>query len=86
MLAEIEKTAGVQLFDRLPRGIAPTDYGEILIRRSRSMLADLRHAASELEGRKAGNSGAVSIGFGGRAKRRSVGSSYSGTRRQARHD
>jgi len=63
MLAEIEKTAGVQLFDRLPRGIAPTDYGEILIRRSRSILADLRHAASELEGRKAGNSGAVSIGL-----------------------
>jgi DNA-binding transcriptional LysR family regulator len=62
MLAEIERTAGACLFERLPRGVEPTDYGEILIRRGRSMLADLRHAARELAGRKAGDIGAVSIG------------------------
>jgi DNA-binding transcriptional LysR family regulator len=62
MLAEIERIAGVRLFERLPRGVEPTDYGEILIRRGRSMLADLRHAARELAGRKAGDIGAVAIG------------------------
>jgi DNA-binding transcriptional LysR family regulator len=62
MLAEIERIAGVRLFERLPRGVEPTDYGEILIRRGRNMLADLRHAARELAGRKAGDIGAVAIG------------------------
>jgi DNA-binding transcriptional LysR family regulator len=62
MLADIERIAGVRLLERLPRGVEPTDYGEILIRRSRSVLADLRHAAQEIAGRKAGDIGAVSIG------------------------
>jgi len=62
MLADIERIAGVRLLERLPRGVEPTAYGEILIRRGRSMLADLRHAGRELTGRKAGDIGAVSIG------------------------
>ena len=39
MLAEVEHLLGTPLFDRLPRGVTPTPYGEIMIRRASAALA-----------------------------------------------
>jgi DNA-binding transcriptional LysR family regulator len=62
MLAEIESIARVPLFERTPRGVEPTDYGAILVRGSRSVLANLDQATDELAGYIAGELGAVSVG------------------------
>ncbi|WP_407049649.1 LysR family transcriptional regulator [Methyloraptor flagellatus] len=62
MLGEIEDIVGVPLFERLPRGIEPTWYGEALIRRTRTMLSELGQAGEEIAALKAGEGGAVAIG------------------------
>lgn len=62
MLGEIEKMVGVPIFDRLPRGIEPTRYGEALIRRSRTVLAELGQAGTEIAALRVGEGGAVAIG------------------------
>ena len=62
MLGEIEKIAGVPLFERLARGVEPTWYGEALIRRTRTMLSELGQAGEEIAALKAGEGGTVAIG------------------------
>lgn len=62
MLAEVEKIVGVPLFERLPRGIEPTWYGEALIRRTRVVLAELGQAGAEIAALKVGEGGSVAIG------------------------
>jgi DNA-binding transcriptional LysR family regulator len=62
MLGEVEKIVGVPLFERLPRGIEPTWYGEALIRRTRTVLAELGQAGAEIAALKVGEGGAVAIG------------------------
>lgn len=62
MLSKIEDLVGVTLFDRLPRGIEPTLYGEALIRRSRTVLAELGRAGEEISALRDGDGGVVSIG------------------------
>lgn len=62
MLGEIERTVGVPLFERRPRGIEPTRYGEALVRRTRAMLAELVHAGEEIEALRSETGGAASVG------------------------
>lgn len=62
MLGEIEAALGVTLFERLPRGVEPTGYGEVLIRRARTMLSELAKAQNEIVALRSGTGGAVSIG------------------------
>jgi DNA-binding transcriptional LysR family regulator len=62
MLSEVEKTVGVPLFERLPRGIEPTRYGEALIRRTRLMLSELGQAGDEIAALRSETGGAVAIG------------------------
>ena len=62
LLAEIESMLGTILFERLPRGMQPNLYGEVLIRRARSVLIELEAAAKELSAMRAGNAGQVTIG------------------------
>jgi len=52
----------VPLFDRLPRGMRPTWYGETMIRHARVALASLNQAHDELAGLKAGRFGQVAVG------------------------
>jgi DNA-binding transcriptional LysR family regulator len=52
----------VKLFDRLPRGVRPTWYGETMIRHARMALASLSQAHDEIDALKAGRFGQVSIG------------------------
>jgi DNA-binding transcriptional LysR family regulator len=62
LLKDLEDMLGVQLFDRLPRGMRPTWYGETMIRHARMALASLSQAHDEIESLKAGRFGQVSIG------------------------
>ena len=48
LLAELEHALGVTLFERLPRGVQPTRYGEVLIRRAGAALAELSAAHQEV--------------------------------------
>ncbi len=62
LLAEIETMLGTILFERLPRGMEPNLYGEVLVRRARSVLIELEAAAKELGAMRAGAAGQVTIG------------------------
>ena len=54
MLKELEEVLEVTLFERLPRGMQPTWYGESMIRHARMVLTNLNHAHDELSALKAG--------------------------------
>lgn len=62
LLAELEYLLGVSLFERHPRGVEPNWYGEVLIRHSRSIIAELDNAGEELAALREGNSGRVVVG------------------------
>ncbi|MBL8554132.1 MAG: LysR family transcriptional regulator [Phenylobacterium sp.] len=61
-LQDIEETLGLQLFVRSSRGLAPTHYGEIFVRHAKTVLAQLRHSAEELENVREGFGGHVTVG------------------------
>ncbi|MET3116552.1 DNA-binding transcriptional LysR family regulator [Undibacterium sp. GrIS 1.8] len=62
LLSELEYALGVQLFERLARGIAPTWYGEVMIRRAGAALAEMDAAHQEVMELLSELSGRVSIG------------------------
>lgn len=62
LLADLEHALGVKLFERLPRGVAPTWYGEVMIRRAGAALAELDAAHQEVMELLSGMSGRVSVG------------------------
>lgn len=62
MLHEIEETLGVQLFERLPRGMRPTVFGESVINYAQLMLADLDNLRKQLVAQEAGAVGEISVG------------------------
>lgn len=61
-LREIEDVLGVQLFERLPRGVVPTAYGHPFIERARSVLGELRMAGEEVRLLQSGQLGTVTVG------------------------
>jgi len=62
LLKDLEDVLGVELFERLPRGMKPTWYGESMIRHARMALASLDRAREEVEALRAGRFGLVSVG------------------------
>ena len=62
LLGELEHALGVQLFERLPRGVAPTWYGEVMIRRAGAALAEMDAAHQEVMELLSGLSGRVAVG------------------------
>ncbi|MBN3792216.1 LysR family transcriptional regulator, partial [Burkholderia sp. Ac-20353] len=62
LLRELEETIGAVLFERLPRGMRPTLYGDALIRHARAALGSLDQAREELAALKAGHLGHVAVG------------------------
>lgn len=62
LLQELEGTLGVALFDRLPRGMRATPYGEIMMRQARTALAALDRGREEIAALMEGASGSVSVG------------------------
>ena len=61
-LKDLEDMLAVQLFDRLPRGMAPTIYGETMIRHARMALTSLALAHDDIVALKAGLAGQVEVG------------------------
>ena len=62
LLRQIESDFDVKLFDRHARGMAPTCYGEILIRHARLALSEFGLARDEILALKSGLSGKAAIG------------------------
>jgi DNA-binding transcriptional LysR family regulator len=62
LLKDLEEMMGVPLFERLPRGMTPTWYGEAMIRHARIALASLGEAGAEIEALKGGWAGSVAVG------------------------
>jgi len=61
-LRDIERALDAELFTRGPRGIAPTIYGDCMIRHARTVVADLSSASTELRALKNGTVGSVALG------------------------
>ncbi|WP_019142319.1 LysR family transcriptional regulator [Noviherbaspirillum massiliense] len=62
MLHEIEETLGVTLFERLPRGMQPTTYGESVIRYAQMLLSDLDNLRKDLVAQEEGGVGEIRVG------------------------
>lgn len=62
MLQELEAALGVRLFDRSPRGMAPTPFGEAMTRHAGAVLADLDSAREEIGALASGSRGRVAVG------------------------
>ncbi len=62
MIAEIEAILGVEICERLPRGIRLTPFGEVLARRARTILLEMREVDREISGLKQGTGGSVFLG------------------------
>src|SRR5664279_539924 len=62
LLKDLEDALEVSLFDRLPRGMRPTWYGETMIRHARVALSSLNQAHEELVAAKNGQFGQVNVG------------------------
>jgi len=61
-IKDLEEMLEVKLFERLPRGMAPTIYGETMIRHARMALTSLALAHDDILTLKAGLSGQVEVG------------------------
>lgn len=62
-IKDLEEMLEVCLFDRLPRGMEPTIYGETMIRHARMALTSLSLAHDDIVMLKAGLSGQVGVGI-----------------------
>lgn len=62
LLGELEHALGVPLFERLPRGVEPTRYGKVLIRRAGASLAEMDAACQEVTELMSGLRGRVALG------------------------
>ncbi|MES3022170.1 MAG: LysR family transcriptional regulator [Pseudomonadota bacterium] len=61
-IKDLEDMLDVRLFDRLPRGMEPTIYGETMIRHARMALTSLSLAHDDIVALKAGLVGQVEVG------------------------
>jgi DNA-binding transcriptional LysR family regulator len=63
-IRQLEKTIGVELFERLPTGVVLTRQGEALARRAKLMELEYRHALAEIAALEQGLAGVLRIGAG----------------------
>lgn len=62
-LRELEDALGVSLFNRSPRGVAPTAFGQSLIAHAKTILGEVNSAAEEITALKTGSAGRIVIGI-----------------------
>lgn len=62
MLSDIESDAGGPLFERLPRGMAPTEIGAAFLRHARVILAEVDALSDEVTHLRRGKAGEVRVG------------------------
>jgi DNA-binding transcriptional LysR family regulator len=60
-VAAIEQAVGVRLLDRTSRGVVPTAYGSVLLRRGRAAFDELRLGVNEIESLADPSTGEVRI-------------------------
>jgi DNA-binding transcriptional LysR family regulator len=63
-IADLEQDLGVLVFDRTTRGVQLTDSGQVLLRRGRAILDELRHGLEEIENIADPTAGLVRVGVG----------------------
>ena len=61
-IKDLEEMLDVKLFERLPRGMEPTMFGETMVRHARMALTSLSLAHDDILALKAGLSGQVEVG------------------------
>jgi len=62
LIKDLEADFGVTLFERTNRGVAPTAYGDALIKHGKLILAQIANAAQELDDLSEGAGGRVVVG------------------------
>ncbi len=62
LLKDLETDFNVKLFDRTNRGVVPTEFGRALVRHGKLILAQISHAAQELDDLNEGLGGRVVVG------------------------
>jgi len=62
VIADLEHTLGARLFDRRPRGVEPTMYGNALLARTRAVFDELRQGVKDIEFLADPSGGEVRIG------------------------
>jgi DNA-binding transcriptional LysR family regulator len=60
----LEDQLGVRLFERLPRGVALTSFGETLLRHAEAVHVQVKDAGDEINALRSGTFGSVMIGAG----------------------
>lgn len=61
-ISKLERSLAVRLFERNARGVTPTVFGDALLKRAISLLAELRAASREIEILRGGEGGVVTVG------------------------
>lgn len=61
-LAGAEAKLGVTLFERMPRGVRPTVFGEAMLRRIAAVFSEIRGAADDIASLNGLSQGTISIG------------------------
>ncbi|MGH8811072.1 MAG: LysR family transcriptional regulator [Advenella sp.] len=62
VLSEMEKELGLKLFERTPKGVTPTIYGESLIKHARQLLKGYNDARDDLKDLIAGKKSRLRVG------------------------
>lgn len=62
LLQQLEERLGVRLFERLPRGMQPTLYGEVMIRYAQGAVHEFEHAQAQIAELARGATGLVRVG------------------------
>lgn len=62
LLQQLEERLGVQLFERLPRGMQPTLFGDVMIRYAQGALHEFDYAEAQIAELARGAAGMVRIG------------------------
>jgi len=62
VIADLEHTYGVRLFDRSPQGVATTIYGDALLRRSIAVFDELKQSGRDIEFLTDPTTGEVRVG------------------------
>src|SRR5215469_13191009 len=62
VIADLEHTLGVRLFDRHPQGVEPTRYGQALFKRGLAAFDELKQGIRDIEFLSDPTSGELTIG------------------------
>lgn len=63
-IRRLETQLGVDLLDRLPRGVDPTHYGDVLALRGASIRHLMKRVEAEIQAMSAGDTGKIFVGVG----------------------